>query len=126
MIRKWIVDWLVGGIREDLEAKARQVFMAALVKAFRDMKSETVSLDLLEGSGGLCVMSPSDMTAAVKATRRSIRDVVDTEASKHMAHLGGLRQGISELVEAQVTKESTIDTIIAKINSKQLKGGLPT
>lgn len=125
MIRKMIANWLLKGIRKDLESQAREVFKASLVLAFIDENSEDHKLRLIEYAG-CSGFSATDMTRTAQITRRSIRDLVDKEVALQVGRLGGLRQGIPETVAAEVIRESTIDTIIAKINSKQLKGGIPT
>lgn len=128
MIRKMIANWLLKGVREDLETRAREVFKDALVTAFRDMKSESIDRNLAEGPCGpmYSFLGPSDMEAVVTATRYSIRDFVESATEKRVQVLSELRQSIPQTVAAEVIRESTIDMIIAKINSKQLKGGIPT
>lgn len=128
MVRKMIANWLLKGIRKDLESQAREVFKDALLTAFRDMKSESIDRNLAGGPCGAMYsfMDTTDMTSVVKATRYSIRDFVESATEKRVQALSELRQSIPQTVAAEVIRESTIDMIIAKINSKQLKGGIPT
>lgn len=130
MIRKLLVNWLLNGVREDLETQAREVFKTALLDVFRDLNAEDSKARQAEFSaehgllGGEWTIG--DLTQAVRMLRKSIANCVDSKANKHVERLGALRQSIPETVAAEVIREPVIDMIIAKINSKQLKGGIPT
>lgn len=123
MLKRWIARIILAGFKEEIQKEVNDTLKAALILGFNELReanSEQNYRTLLATHGLSSIPVRCDMEIPIRAVRISIAAFAEKTVEDRTEKLSELRNSIPEAVASEVLRESTIDSIIAKINSKQL------
>jgi hypothetical protein len=119
VFKKAILQFIFDIIKDDLKKMARDYFVSAFAEVFSDLRQEEINIDLQKyGIPG--AIGDRAMYGIACAIRDTIGKVIAEKSNEKIEYLSAISNSLPERVRNELMKESVIDAIIAKINSKQL------